>query len=604
MVEPQTPKFAPESRASDQNEGASPFSVGKYSVAFDDDSQPDTLESVGSVGGESPSRTQVPIATTGPKLFHNLERDCDQTTSSSLFDDLRRLPQRDMPREDTLYTATTISIDGDTLRWGLAGRPLDLLLSDPPGIVKPGGAAGDAASREVTRSSGVDTAVPQPGPQFPRSRSGGSAAPMSTSSLVLSMRDGGGGGVTFGPSTGGAPRHTGAGSRRAAEVDGSGGGGRDEARGGVAGGDVARGSESSGGGVGQGPPIRSASRASSSSYCGLTHAEEKQTFQLDPEEEEWDTRQQQTGAAGRIVVYEVGDRPREDLTLRGGGAHHRIMVAAVTDGGKAAMAGVKAGDVLVSINGLKEFKGKSADAVHVTLRAPLTLVFLGFVGKLQAEVRLNYKQKSLGLSSSHQVIFGRPDAPVQVTDAIVFQPTNATLLLATKASSQEGPSKQGGFRGDNGPAHDMDDDESGEETDIIDIDTLTGPSLFPHNGTTAAAAAGLRTREPRPLTHELTAVYELRGQEARKLVSRALARAAMNDAFLGDGRRVGGGGDGNTDQKPALISSRSVAFSGRFAGQTPPPEGVGVRGNDEQKPSSRICDESWWGARCRPHPQD
>jgi len=582
MVEPQPPEFAPESRASDQHEGDSPFSIGKYSVAYDDDSQRDMLESVGSVGCESPSRTQVPIATPGPKLFHTLERYPDHIPSSSVFGDSRRLPQRDMPREDTQNSATTTSIDVDTLRWGVAGRPLDLLLSDPHGIVvKPGGAAGDAASREVTWSSGIDTAVPQPGPQFPRSRSGGSAARMSTSSLVLSMRDGGGGGVTFGPSAGGAPRHFGASHRRAAEVDGSGGGG----------------------GVGQGPPIRSPSRASSSSYCGLTHSEEKQTFQLDPEEEEWDTRQQQTGAAGRLVVYDVGDRPREDLTLRGGGAHHRIMVAAVTDGGKAAAAGVKAGDVLVSINGFKEFKGQSADAVHVTLRAPLTLVFLGFVGKLHAEVRLNYKQKSMGLSSSHQVIFGRPDAPVQVTDAIVFQPTNASLLLATKASSQEGPSKQRGFRGDNGPAHYMDDDESGDETDIIDIDTLTGPSLFPHNGTTAAAAAGLRTREPRPLTQELTAVYELRGQEARKLVSRALARAAMNDAFLVDGRWAGGGGDGNTDQKPALISPRLGTLSGRFAGHTPPPEGVGVRGNDEPKPSSRICDDSW-GARCRPHPED
>mmetsp|Transcript_79067 Transcript_79067/g.206234 ORF Transcript_79067/g.206234 Transcript_79067/m.206234 type:complete len:574 (+) Transcript_79067:127-1848(+) len=408
MVEPQPPEFAPESRASDQHEGDSPFSIGKYSVAYDDDSQRDMLESVGSVGCESPSRTQVPIATPGPKLFHTLERYPDHIPSSSVFGDSRRLPQRDMPREDTQNSATTTSIDVDTLRWGVAGRPLDLLLSDPHGIVvKPGGAAGDAASREVTWSSGIDTAVPQPGPQFPRSRSGGSAARMSTSSLVLSMRDGGGGGVTFGPSAGGAPRHFGASHRRAAEVDGSGGGG----------------------GVGQGPPIRSPSRASSSSYCGLTHSEEKQTFQLDPEEEEWDTRQQQTGAAGRLVVYDVGDRPREDLTLRGGGAHHRIMVAAVTDGGKAAAAGVKAGDVLVSINGFKEFKGQSADAVHVTLRAPLTLVFLGFVGKLQAEVRLTNADHVCGISYRREVLRGSFEAPVQVCEESIFNAGLASLFL-------------------------------------------------------------------------------------------------------------------------------------------------------------------------------
>lgn len=107
------------------------------------------------------------------------------------------------------------------------------------------------------------------------------------------------------------------------------------------------------------------------------------------------------------------------------------MVTAVTEGGKAAQAGVKAGDVLVSIDGKKGFNDQSADTVHASLSAPVMLVFMGFVGKLQAEVRLNYKQKVCGLSSQHQVIVGRPESPVQVVDEVVFQPATATLFLAT-----------------------------------------------------------------------------------------------------------------------------------------------------------------------------
>lgn len=269
------------------------------------------------------------------------------------------------------------------------------------------------------------------------------------------------------------------------------------------------------------PPFAAASRAAAS-YCGIAD-EPRPGPAVEPEEEEWDARQQQTGAAGRLVIYEVGDRPRDDVLLRGGGGR-RIMVAAVTDGGKASQAGVKAGDVLVSINGSKEFKSKTADVVHASLVAPVMLVFLGFVGKLQAEVRLNYKQKLPGLSCQHQVLYGRPENPVQVIDQVVFQPSNATLFLATRPPNAPPQrirsitpvcrSRGAGaiFAGDDGASCGDD-----EEEDCIDIDRLIG-------------AARDLSREPEATPEELAAVYELRGHEARKLLKRALSRTGVAPA--------------------------------------------------------------------------
>merc|ERR1711982_125498 len=99
--------------------------------------------------------------------------------------------------------------------------------------------------------------------------------------------------------------------------------------------------------------------------------------------EEWAARQRMTGAVGRLVRYaELDISPKDDIlglrrTTRG-----RMMVTAVRENGKAARAGVGAGDELVSIDGRKDFSGHSGEVVHSALSAPVTLVFLGFVGKL------------------------------------------------------------------------------------------------------------------------------------------------------------------------------------------------------------------------------
>jgi len=290
--------------------------------------------------------------------------------------------------------------------------------------------------------------------------------------------------------------------------------------------------------AGDNPPQLRVTSRSAASYCGIAEKEEKKGLQLEPEEEEWDARQQQTGAAGRLVVYEAGDRPRNDLTLRGGGLR-RIMVATVSDGGKAAQAGVKAGDVLVSVNGTKEFKGKSAEVVLASLQAPVMLVFMGFVGKLQAEVRLNHKPHTCGLSSQQQVLFSRQDAPVQVMDEVVFQSTGASIFLTTRSAASSPPQISGPTltgctlkqttilsNGDTGcPAS----DEEDEEEDCIDIDSLTNALVAAKQQEQQQQQTGLETAAPQPEQppEEVAAVYELRGHEARKLVARALSRTAL-----------------------------------------------------------------------------
>jgi len=197
------------------------------------------------------------------------------------------------------------------------------------------------------------------------------------------------------------------------------------------------------------------------------------------------------------------------------------MAAAVSEGGKASQAGVKAGDVLVSIDGRKDFAGLSADEVNVSLVAPVRLVFLGFVGKLHAEVRLNYKERVCGLSSKHELLSGRPEAPMQVVDEVVFKQSNAALLLTTRPQSSStarppvGPYRGASPMGDDGAASEEEDDEGDiEAAEIVDIDAMA--SNFA------------------PYGQHLAAVYELRGNEARRIVdsvrSRTVAYATSSAA--------------------------------------------------------------------------
>mmetsp|Transcript_131098 Transcript_131098/g.261603 ORF Transcript_131098/g.261603 Transcript_131098/m.261603 type:complete len:392 (+) Transcript_131098:202-1377(+) len=165
--------------------------------------------------------------------------------------------------------------------------------------------------------------------------------------------------------------------------------------------------------------------------CTSTDARAAAHDMFEEEEQEWDSRQRQSGTVGRLVIYHQHEVPREDVVLRGGGPRRHIVVAGVRDGGQAARMGVRAGDRLVSINGKKDFMRDklSADTVRDRLQAPTSLVFLGFVGKLQAEVRLTCAEHACGFSTRQEVVQGSSNAPVRLCEERIFKAGAASIFL-------------------------------------------------------------------------------------------------------------------------------------------------------------------------------
>lgn len=340
------------------------------------------------------------------------------------------------------------------------------------------------------------------------------------------------------------------------------------------------------------PTLQPRGQKQTAGYCGLG-AEEAPVF-VDPEEEEWEQRQRQTGAAGRMVVYAVGERPQDDFHLRGGDGR-RLMVASAKRGGLADQAGVKSGDVLVSIDGKKDFTNMSALAVQRSLRAPVTLVFMGFVGKLQAEVRLNNKELSCGLPSQDQVAVGRPGAPVQVLDEIVFQPTNATLFLAVQPepvpSERSWMSKMGLSPGDDGDVGDvglLDDDleELGfeftgpivqaalQETEMEHAKEAPSTGLKGESHPSSSPPPANSPRSAKADSQGHSAVYELRGQEARNLVSEALRATGS----LADARSLSrpGAGPFPLEAQGGMLNMFSTPMA-RFNGEEQAPDLLGSK---------------------------
>jgi len=162
------------------------------------------------------------------------------------------------------------------------------------------------------------------------------------------------------------------------------------------------------------------------------------------EEKEWRYRQSRTGSVGRLVVYAGDDDPRTDLLLRGGHGHP-FVVTSMADGGPALMSGVKAGDRLVSINGQREVMGLTQEMLQEFLRPPVMLVFLGFVGKLHAEVRLSPPQtcqhRLCGMPLRYDVAKGSTNAPLHVYEETIFDAGLASLFLSvaeTQPSNSSG----------------------------------------------------------------------------------------------------------------------------------------------------------------------
>lgn len=196
-------------------------------------------------------------------------------------------------------------------------------------------------------------------------------------------------------------------------------------------------------GIAPSPPVRDRSKPGqdSSALCAagcLGAAEEASTLE-DEEENEWLQRQQRTGTVGRLVRYNGQERPKDDLLLRGGEGRH-VSVAAVRNGGPASMSGVKVGDRLVSIDGKKDLLKKSAQTISDALYGPTVLVFVGFVGKLQAEVRLGCTDKICGLKTQQAVLRNSGESSFTLCEERVFNAGVASLFLNVGAPRPAGGS--------------------------------------------------------------------------------------------------------------------------------------------------------------------
>lgn len=278
------------------------------------------------------------------------------------------------------------------------------------------------------------------------------------------------------------------------------------------------------------------------------------------EDEEWEMRQKQTGAAGRLVIYEYGDKPRDDIMLRGGSGR-RIMVTAVSDDGKADRGGVKAGDVLVSINGKKDFIGHSADYVHTTfLVAPVVLVFMGFVGKLQAEVRLNYSEDVAGMALKENFLARRPEATVHIIEEVVFMPSTTRPLFISTGILPKTISKPINPRPVEVPAvHVM---ELSDNEDHMHIESASAGVMI------SGSHSLQELPTPQPVT---SAVYELHASDARHLVRNALSRTQSSATTSGDD--FGSVGPALRHQAKMSISSHGSdgGLSKHRAANTSPP---------------------------------
>lgn len=157
--------------------------------------------------------------------------------------------------------------------------------------------------------------------------------------------------------------------------------------------------------------------------CKRPSPEKEWEARVKVEDALWDAQLKRGGSIGRIVQYEAHEQPCADIILRGGSGS-RIRVQAVCQTGKAASAGVKSGDVLVSVNGDKEFASLSLEDFYQSLPKPAVLVFIGLVNNtFIAELRIKRKEVPLGLPS-RLLQFPAADGPQeqpQVADEVIFE---------------------------------------------------------------------------------------------------------------------------------------------------------------------------------------
>lgn len=235
----------------------------------------------------------------------------------------------------------------------------------------------------------------------------------------------------------------------------------------------------------------------------------EQMQQVLSEEENWDKRQQRAGAVARLVVYCRGETPSMDLNLAGGSGRP-VQIVSLRERGIADRAGARIGDRLVSIDGKKTFMEFPAAAIQDRLKAPTSLVFMGFIGKLEAEVRLHNAQEACGISNQ-DAIHKHGDL-LELRDMTVLNKSmslTAPLFLTTLPPKQE--CKE--------PAH--------KPTLQRSWTGITGKlSTQADTGIAGSDKRVIRRSTPGHSTgwtkHVVTPCFELRHFEAHSLVQRAI----------------------------------------------------------------------------------
>lgn len=249
-----------------------------------------------------------------------------------------------------------------------------------------------------------------------------------------------------------------------------------------------------------------ASASSSSVQC----APQKSATATDREEEEWMARKKLTGAIGRMVQYREGQHPADDILGLCRTGYGRIKVTSLRMNGIASSAGVEIGDQLISINGEQPSDRLSVDSLRATLSSPATLIFMGFAGKLQAEVRVRQPDEPrCGLPPFADVATAATDnlvgSRVELCETVVFhqQPVTSLLLQVDGAQATEPP-----------PG----DPPTMSRQLAMHLPASRPAALLPSSLPQAPPEAGTG-RETDPLR---SSVYELQREEAKRLLRRAL----------------------------------------------------------------------------------
>jgi len=166
---------------------------------------------------------------------------------------------------------------------------------------------------------------------------------------------------------------------------------------------------------------------------------------VDKEEDEWVGRKKLTGTVCRMAFYRAGGvDPSGDILGLRRTKTGRLKVSSLKEGGIAAASGVEVGDQLVSINGVEPCSSLMAEAVRMRLRAPAVVIFMGFVGKLQAEVRVRQLDSTTCGFPNHTDVASAllndqmtSDLNLVVCDPVVFQQSPTSLFLAVPTRQRE-----------------------------------------------------------------------------------------------------------------------------------------------------------------------